>query len=96
MKPIRFEVNGVLVEASHGESVLAACERAKIPLEKSCDGNGTCGTCRVFVKSGLELLNPPNEVEAEMIADRQFLPQERLSCQITVANGLKLSSGKNG
>lgn len=95
MKPIRFEVNGVLVEASHGESVLAACERAKIPIENSCEGSGTCGTCRVFVKKGLELLDAPNEIEAEMIQDRKFSSEERLSCQILAVSGLQLSSRKD-
>ncbi len=53
-----------------------------IPLNHTCGGNGTCGTCLIHVLKGLENLEPRNEIEAEMAADRGFTESERLACQI--------------
>ena len=77
-----------IVEASHGESILEAALKSKIPLDHSCGGFGTCGTCRIFVKEGLEQLDDRNEIELEMAADRGFGPQERLACQTLPCAGL--------
>jgi 2Fe-2S ferredoxin len=77
-----------IVEASHGESILNSLLRHKIPLDHSCGGSGTCGTCRVLVVSGIEKLDAPNEVEAELSQDRRFEEHERLSCQTEAREGI--------
>lgn len=70
------------------QSVLDVALRVKVPLNHTCGGNGTCGTCRVFVTQGLEKLGPRNEIEAEMAEDRAFQESERLACQIEPVDGL--------
>ena len=77
-----------IVEASHGESVLEALLARKIELDHSCGGNGTCGTCRIFIVSGLENLPPRNEIENEFADERGFAANERLACQTVVIDGL--------
>ncbi|MBO9667998.1 MAG: (2Fe-2S)-binding protein [Bdellovibrio sp.] len=69
-------------------SILEVALREGIPLNHTCGGFGTCGTCRVFVREGLEKLPPRNEVEAEMAADRGFTEVERLACQNEPVEGL--------
>lgn len=64
------------------ECVLDVALRQGIPLNHTCGGHGTCGTCRVRVRAGLEKLGPRNEIEAEMAQDRGFTDEERLACQI--------------
>lgn len=72
-----------VVEVSQkDENFLESALRAGFELDHSCGGHGTCGTCRIFIQSGLETLPPRNEIEMEMAEDRGFLPAERLSCQI--------------
>lgn len=66
-----------------GETLLSALQRSRLPVHSSCGGMGTCGTCRIIVKEGSQLLPIPNEVEQEMIVDRGFEANERLSCQIS-------------
>lgn len=80
---VQFRVlpDNKIVESSHGESVLQALTRAKIPLGHSCGGNGTCSTCRILIISGVEKLNPRTELEQEMATDRNFAEHERLGCQ---------------
>ncbi|XGC80798.1 2Fe-2S iron-sulfur cluster-binding protein [Bdellovibrio bacteriovorus] len=64
------------------QSVLDVALRHKIPLNHTCGGNGTCGTCLVHVVEGLERIGPRNEIETEIAEDRKFADHERLACQI--------------
>ncbi|MFS4458856.1 2Fe-2S iron-sulfur cluster-binding protein [Bdellovibrio sp. HCB2-146] len=78
-----------IVEVSHeGATVLEAALAAGVELNHTCGGFGTCGTCRVWVVSGLEKIGPRNEIEQEMADDRKFAPEERLACQISAFAGL--------
>ena len=88
--PLQFLVipDNKIVVASHGESILEAVLNGKIPLNHSCGGFGTCGTCRIIVEKGQENLAPRNEIEAEMARDRGFGPNERLACQTSVCVNL--------
>ncbi len=78
------------VQASQKQTILDALLSAHIDINHSCGGMGSCGTCRVYVVKGLELLGPSNEVEKEIAEDRKFSVEERLSCQNFVRNGLVL------
>lgn len=78
------------MEADPRLSVLEAALENKIPINHSCEGMGTCGTCRVFIEEGLELLESPNEIEQEMIEARSFEKNERLACQNQACAGLKI------
>lgn len=62
----------------------------KIPINYSCDGNATCGTCKVEVLSSLDKLKPRNSLEKELAQDREFKKNERLACQIQAYDGLKI------
>lgn len=78
-----------VVEVSQRDAnLLESALRAGFELDHSCGGNGTCGTCRVIVESGLEFLPERNEIEKEMAEDRQFEVRERLSCQIKPGQNL--------
>ena len=88
-KKITFEFDGKNVEASHGQTVLDAVLAAKIDLDHSCGGFGSCTTCRIFVQEP-ERLPPRNEIEKEAADDRGFSDEERLACQLTCMSGLKI------
>ncbi|MEQ1876389.1 MAG: 2Fe-2S iron-sulfur cluster-binding protein [Bdellovibrionia bacterium] len=64
-------------------SVLELAIRDRLPLNHSCGGMGTCGTCCVIVESDPAELEDRNEIESEMAADRGYTSRERLACQIT-------------
>lgn len=69
-------------------TILELALKAKIEISNSCGGNGTCGTCLVKVKQGLENLPARNEIESEMAIDRCWSHEERLSCQTEVLASL--------
>lgn len=72
-----------------GKSVLDVALENRLPLNHSCGGNASCGTCRIRVVSSDEPLEERNELEAEIAADRGFADDERLACQLTAHPGLK-------
>ncbi|MGE5085273.1 MAG: 2Fe-2S iron-sulfur cluster-binding protein [Bacillota bacterium] len=70
------------------QSVLDVALRGGVTLNHTCGGFGTCGTCRVFVREGLENMPPRNAIEAEMAEERGFKDLERLACQTPPLDGL--------
>ena len=71
-----------------GQSILDLALANRMDLSHSCGGMGSCGTCRVFVESPLEDLQPRNEIEQEMADSRGFSDHERLACQTAACPGL--------
>lgn len=90
LKKISFLNTNQSFEAEPQLSVLDLAIREKLELNHSCEGMGTCGTCRVIVKSDLKNLPEPNEIELEMIQSRNFSPKERLACQLQCSTNLDL------
>lgn len=82
MKRVHFPEFNQSVTVSQNSSILDAALEAKINLNHSCGGNGTCGTCLIIIQKGLENCSPRNEIEKEMADDRGFAPHERLACQL--------------
>jgi ferredoxin len=83
-----------LLESAFGAAVtveaegrlLDACDEARAPVAFSCR-SANCGTCRVEVLAGADLLEPARADEAEVLALTLALPAERLACQIVVRAG---------
>jgi ferredoxin len=72
-----------------GKSVLDVALENRLPLNHSCGGNATCGTCRIRVVSTETPLEERGELEQEIADDRGFAEDERLACQLTACPGLK-------
>ncbi len=75
--PRRIETSGPLVDA---------CDEARSPVEFSCR-TANCGTCRVLVLEGRELLEPPRADEVEVLALHGSDARHRLACQAIVRVG---------
>lgn len=90
LKIIKFLNTDKAFEADDQLSVLDLAIQESVDLDHSCEGMGTCGTCRVIVKKGLENLPEPNEVEQDIREARSFLPEERLACQTMCVADLDL------
>jgi ferredoxin len=69
-------------------SILEVAIACDIPLNHSCGGMGSCTTCRVYVKDGLGLLEPRNEIEQEHARMRGYPDYERLGCQTSARDGM--------
>jgi adenylate cyclase len=78
-----------VLQSAHGPAVtltasggrlLDACDDARAPIAFSCR-SASCGTCRVEVLAGADLLEPPGPDELEVLAIFAAAPSERLACQ---------------
>ncbi len=68
--------------------MLAVALRHGVEISHSCGGMGSCTTCRVFVEKCEEDLPPRTELELDIISQREFQDNERLSCQLPPLKGL--------
>ncbi len=76
MATVRF--GDVAAEVEPGHDVLGVLLAANAPIAYLCM-SGTCGTCRVRVRSGMEHLEPPGSTEARKLVGGTR--DERLACQ---------------
>lgn len=80
----------VVLELESPINLLELLNANDISISQSCDGNGICTTCRVYVKDGLENLSERSELELERANERSFLKNERLCCQTEVSGTVTL------
>lgn len=87
-KTIHITNNEQDIPFSKESSTLELLLKNDIKIDHSCGGMGSCGTCRVFVKSSLNDLPKRNEIEQERADDLCFEDDERLTCQLRPYSGL--------
>ena len=76
---------GAVIEAKEGESICRNLLDNGIPIEHACEMSCACTTCHVVVREGFEELDPPSEVEEDLLDKAWGLePTSRLSCQAIV------------
>lgn len=68
------------------ENLLQVALSNKIELAHTCEGMGSCTTCRVYVMEGA--MSPRTEVEQERASERGFKEHERLACQLKPEDGM--------
>jgi len=73
--------------AAQSGPLLFALARQNIHLPTACGGRGLCGLCKIKVLSGA---GPVNEIEKKKLKPEEIADGMRLSCQVTVADGLSV------
>ncbi len=82
---IKFKPENCIIEADAGTSLLKAAAQAEIHIKSGCGGKGTCGACKVVVKSGDPLVLGTGNLTAEQIS-----AGVRLACQTRIRGDLTL------
>ncbi|MDF0533967.1 NADH:ubiquinone reductase (Na(+)-transporting) subunit F [Shewanella sp. A32] len=75
------------VTVAAGGKLLAALASKEIFVPSACGGGGTCGQCRVIIKSGGGDILP---TEMEHISKKDAKAGCRLACQVAVKNDMEL------
>jgi uncharacterized 2Fe-2S/4Fe-4S cluster protein (DUF4445 family) len=75
---VSFLPSGKKVAARPGESILEVARREKVLIDSSCNGEGTCGRCRVVVEGDV---SPLRESERELLTRKEISQGLRLACQ---------------
>jgi len=79
--------DGAVIDAKPGESICRAALRNHIHIEHACEMSCACTTCHIYVREGLESLEPSDELEDDFLDKAWGLdPDSRLSCQTIVAD----------
>ena len=85
---VQIRVNGEReLSTPIGGRLLGTLADAGIFVPSACGGGGTCGQCRVQVRSGGGSLLP---TEAALISKREAAAGERLACQVTISSDLDI------
>jgi ferredoxin len=80
-------VASVEVDAAGGAQLVDLCDEGNAPVPFSCR-SASCGTCRIDVLEGVELLEPPRDEELEVLDIFGDDPsRRRLACQARVRPG---------
>ena len=75
------------LEAPVGSKLLGALAESKLFVSSACGGGGTCGQCKVKILEGGGSILPTEESH---ITKREARCGERLSCQVTVKQDMKI------
>ena len=76
---VRYMEEVASIDMPLDQSLLESLVKAKVPIGRSCDGEGICTTCRIILVKGE--VTEPGPLELERIKERGFLANERLACQ---------------
>jgi ferredoxin len=79
---VTFEPLAVTVECAADESIFACARRHGILIPTACNGNATCGLCRVKILAGEGALAPISHAEQKHLGNTYFITKLRLSCQL--------------
>jgi ferredoxin len=71
------------VEVVEDARLVDICDKVQAPVPFSCRA-ATCGTCRIEVVEGMDLLEPREGAEAELHAILGDPPSFRLACQAKI------------
>lgn len=90
MPTVVFEAKGepsVSVEAPEGGALADMCDKSGAPIPFSCR-SANCGTCRVAIEEGGDLLLPAADEELDILDVFAVTPdRHRLACQAKVRPG---------
>ncbi|ROO28342.1 Na(+)-translocating NADH-quinone reductase subunit F [Salinisphaera orenii MK-B5] len=85
---VDIEINGEkTIKAPVGSKLLGALADSKLYVSSACGGGGTCAQCRVRVLEGGGVILPTEETH---INKREAREGDRLSCQVTVKQDMKI------
>ena len=79
--------DGTRLDATSGLTLLEISRMNNVPHASLCGGRGRCGTCRVRILDGLDILPPASEIERRTLNRIEADPDTRLACQVVARSG---------
>jgi len=73
-----------------GMPILEACQQANIDLDHFCGGQCSCGTCRIIVISGMDLISRMEPKEELVLGAKNQAKGCRLACQARILGPVEL------
>ena len=76
-------------EVESGINLMTALMKSGLPVASSCQGDAVCSMCKMVVEGATPA---PEKIERDCLNRNKCLPDERLSCQITVTSDLTVKT----
>ncbi len=87
MPKVIFEGSTLSVDVPEGGSLADVCDKHQSPVPFSCR-SANCGTCRIEVLEGADLIKPPEDEELDILDVFSLkAPKFRLACQSQLVPG---------
>lgn len=80
---VHFVLEDMEVEVPKGTPFIQIVEASNADVTFGCR-NGTCGTCRIRIETGLENISMPLREEKDFLESLEANGNERLGCQICI------------
>lgn len=92
MPNVRFLPSEESREVRDGSTIIAAARRSGVRIGQSCDGEGTCGECKVRVLEGDGNLSPVTQLERMLMEEKEFSLDERVACLVRIRGDVTLET----
>jgi ferredoxin len=86
---VHFEMEDLLVEAPRGASLQDVAAASGADITFGCR-SGSCGTCRIRIREGLDHASPPSTEERDFLDAMGAPADHRLACQVRVEGDMSL------
>jgi uncharacterized 2Fe-2S/4Fe-4S cluster protein (DUF4445 family) len=77
-----------MVEAEHGDNLRLLANASGVYIRSECNGDGTCGKCRVIVAENAQSLGELTYSEKDLLTEKEIRQAYRLACQVYVREDL--------
>ena len=85
---VRFEPEGRVVRAESAENLRILANEAGVFIRSDCNGDGTCGKCRIVIAENGKSLGGLTASEHDLLTQKEVLHGYRLACQISVKESI--------
>lgn len=85
---VRFEPEGRVVRAESAENLRILANEAGVFIRSDCNGDGTCGKCRIVIAENGASLGGLTASEHDLLTQKEVLHGYRLACQISVKESI--------
>jgi len=92
MPKVRFLPIEESREVRDGSTIIAAARRSGVRIGQSCDGEGTCGECKIRVLEGDGNLSPVTQLERMLMEEKEFSANERAACLVRIRGDVTLET----
>lgn len=76
------------MKAEQGENLRLLANASGVFIRSDCNGDGTCGKCRVVIAENAEALGELTYAERDLLTEKEIKQAYRLACQVYVKEDL--------
>lgn len=84
--------NRQAIQCHKGDNLMQVLMQEGIPVASSCNSDGVCAKCRIFIAKGRQNLSPENETELHLLERDKIAAGNRISCQVQVLGDIEIDT----